>query len=250
MINKKYRLVIPAAGRSSRSGLDYPKTLHLVGGIPILVRLCCNFKQYDEYPIIIINPIHEILFRKVLSEHDVNAEIAYQNEPMGMGHALLQAEGLIMDDEDVILVWSDIPLLNTFTIKHLLDCHGVSENDFSFVTGFCDSCYTIVVREKGKIISVIETRSAGIDPGKFGERDIGFFVFKKKPTFFLLKEQKKYVHINGRNEHGFLYIIEKLVLNGGKVEGYPIARENDLLSFNTPEDLRQIEAITGLTAKF
>jgi len=247
MMNKKYRVVIPAAGRSSRSGLDYPKTLHLIGGIPILVRLCRTFKEYDECPVIIINRDNEPLFRKVLAEFDSKAEFAYQNEPLGMGHALLQAEELIGDDEDVILVWSDIPLLDAFTIRHLVDCHTVSQNDFSFVTGLCDSCYTIVVREEGSIKSVIETRAAGVDPGKYGERDIGLFVFKKRPLFFLLKEQTEFAEVNGQREHGFLYIIEKLVNTGSKVEGYPLAIKSDLLSFNTPEDLTQIEAIVGLT---
>lgn len=241
-MKKKYRVIIPAAGRSSRSGLAFPKSLYRIGTIPILVRLCQTFKAYDECPLIIINQQHEPLFREVLDEFALQADFVYQNEPAGMGHALLQAEKYIQDEEEVLLVWSDIPLLDTFTIRHLVQCHQVSENDFSFVTALCESCYTIVRRDKGRIQSVIETRAAGLPPGKDGERDIGLFIFKKQPLFRLLHENGGITEVNGKKEQGFLYIIARLVEYGCKVEGYPLAKETDLLSFNTPEDLRQIEA--------
>jgi bifunctional UDP-N-acetylglucosamine pyrophosphorylase/glucosamine-1-phosphate N-acetyltransferase len=235
-MSRTQRVIIPAAGRSSRSGLNYPKSLYRIKDIPILVRLCQKLKEYDDSPLIIINQQHELLFQNTLEEFGITATFVYQNEPAGMGHALLQAEEHIEENEDVLLVWSDIPMLDALTIRHMVDCHIVSQNDFSFVTAICDSCYTIVSREKGLVRSVIETRAAGMLPGKGGERDIGLFIFKKQPLFSLLKEEGGIAEVNGRKEFGC------------KVEGYPLAKEEDLLSFNTPEDLRQIEtAFTGLS---
>lgn len=237
----KFRVIIPAGGRSSRSGLSYPKTLYRLKGLPILVRILEKVEKYDQKPLLIINPAHEPLFKEVLNEFGKEAEIVYQHQPKGMGNAVLQTDSFIKDHEHVILLWSDIPLLSETSIDHLVKCHAVSANDFSLVTSIGENCYTIVDRQNGKLLAVKETRALGIEPAKYGERDIGLFVFKKQPVFAMLQQDADGNFEAGRNEHGFLYLIEKLAANGLKVEGYPIAVPNDVLSFNTPEDLQQIE---------
>lgn len=239
-MNDKFRVIIPAGGASSRSGLAYPKTLYKLDGLPILIRIFNIIEDYDKRPVIIINPTHQNLFEQILNESGKQAELVMQRSPKGMGDAILQADDKIDNDANIILIWSDIPLLNSITLKHLVDCHMVSQNSFSLVTSLGENCYTIVEREKGHLLRVKETRALGIEAAKEGERDIGVFVFQKQPTFELLKRDADQEYLAGKKEHGFLYIIEKLVAQQKKVEGYPFALPNDVLSFNTPEDLEQI----------
>jgi bifunctional UDP-N-acetylglucosamine pyrophosphorylase/glucosamine-1-phosphate N-acetyltransferase len=239
---KKFRVLIPAGGRSSRSGLNYPKTLHKIGDEPILVRICRLVAIYDDTPLIIINPAFEQAFRDVLDAFELSAEFVYQHEPKGMGDAVLQAEAVVEDDSTIILMWSDIPLLNRSTLLHLINCHQISENDFSMVTYVGENCYTIVERAAGKLTAVIETRAAGIAPAAKGERDIGLFVFKKRPVFALLKKAARLTSGNAI-EQSFLTVVAQLHHAGNKIEGYPIATATDVLSFNTPEELAAIEAV-------
>lgn len=246
-MNQQYRVIIPAAGRSSRSGLAYPKSLYRLAGIPILVRLHRQLALYDPKPVLVINPGHQTLFEEALREFGCEVQFVFQPEAKGMGQALLETAAATDDHCTLIMAWSDLPLLHTDTIRHMVDCHDVAENDFSLVTARCESCYTIVQRDQGKIKAVIETRAAGIPPGKDGERDIGLFVFRKKPVFDLLNQFPEWTEVNGKKEQGFLYIIAKLAEAGYKVEGYPLAKEQDLLSFNTPEELMAIEQSPYLT---
>ncbi len=235
------RVVIPAAGTSSRSGLPYPKTLYPLQEIPIIVRLCKLFLQYDQNPIVIINPAFEHLFLETFSKFNIKAQIVFQTQPLGMGNALLQVENVVNDDDDILLIWSDIPLITPITIEHLVNCHAISKNDFSFITALSAECYTIVLRDSGKVQSVIETRALNIPSGKNTEREIGLFLFNKGKIFNLLNNNTITTLINGKVEQGFLSIIEKAVDNNLKVEGYPVALKNDILSFNTPDDLIEIE---------
>jgi bifunctional UDP-N-acetylglucosamine pyrophosphorylase/glucosamine-1-phosphate N-acetyltransferase len=247
-MQQKVRVVIPAGGRSSRSGLAYPKSLYRLTGTPILVRIIQKVAQYDSRPVLIINPAHEPVFTRVLQEFNLNVDLVFQHEPKGMGHALLQADQLLHEEEHILLVWSDIPFLSETTIDHLAKCHFACQNHFSLATSIGTNCYTIVERVEGKLVSVKETRALGIPPAEKGERDIGLFFFKKQPVFALLAADAAGDYEAGKNEHGFLYIIGKVVATGAKVEGYPIALPIDILSFNTPEDLAQIEsAMTGQT---
>ncbi len=236
-----FRVIIPAAGKGSRSGLSYPKTLYPLGGVPILVRICRLLAPYDPAPIIIINPAFETQFRTCLEEAGIDATLLHQTEARGMGDALLMADELLRPEEELILTWSDIPLISPLTVQQLVACHRMHRNNFSVATFLGSNCYTIVERdEQGKLLRVLETRALGIRPAEKGERDIGLFVFRKEPMFGILKQG---IGAHGTAEHGFLYAIELLANAGEKLEAYPIARANDVLSFNTPEELAAIEAV-------
>ncbi len=237
----KFRVLIPAGGLSSRSGLNYPKTLYKIEGIPILIRICKLVEAYDRRPVIIINPSYEVLFRNVLDEYQVDAELVFQDKPKGMGDAVLQADSIIDEQTHIILIWSDIPLLNRTTLDHLVNCHITCNNHLSLITSLGPNCYTIVEREDGKLLRVKETRALGIPPKEYGERDIGLFLFQKRPVFDILKTDSALYKTEVNREHGFLYIIEQLVIRQKKLEGYPIAMATDILSFNTPEELKLIE---------
>ena len=94
-----------------------------------------------------------------------------------------------------------------------------------------------------RYLSLLETKLLKIPPLPYGERDIGLFVFSKKPVFDILRTEKDGAFENNKNEHGFLDIIEKLVMQNYRVEAYPIALPDDTLSFNSPEDLKKLENI-------
>lgn len=241
MMPIQFRVLIPAAGRGSRSGLSYPKSLYRIDGVPILIRICRTFAAYDSRPVLVINSAQQPLFEEVFAEFGMQAAFVYQDDPKGMGDAILQSDAIIAPGTHILLVWSDIPLLSADTVRHLVHCHTACANDFSLITSVGDNCYTIVDREGGRLKSIKETRALGIPPAKYGERDIGLFAFRKDAVFPLLAEDLGKSYENGKNEHGFLYVVEKLAERGNKIEGYPVALPNDILSFNTPEDLKMIE---------
>ena len=107
------KCLIAAAGQGTRSGLPYPKTLFSIKNKPILVRICELLRSYNDTPSVIINPLWEDKINQSLEQHQLNAELIYQNEPLGMGDAVLQYENSpsFHNTEHVILVWGDIPFI-------------------------------------------------------------------------------------------------------------------------------------------
>lgn len=178
-MKSKYSVLIPAAGRGSRSGLNFPKCLYRIEDVPILVRIIRSLYTYDPNPVVIINEKDKQIYDEVFAEFEIRPRLVFQNEPKGMGDAVLKADTLIADDETVLLTWSDIPYLNAFTIRNVIQCHEFHQNDFSLVTSPCTDCYTVLKRESGKVVSLQETRENRNDDSAGGERDIGFFVFRK-----------------------------------------------------------------------
>ncbi|MCB0472727.1 MAG: hypothetical protein KDC56_06685 [Flavobacteriaceae bacterium] len=215
--------------------------MYKVEGVPILIRIIRSLYLYDSSPIVIINEKDKPIFDEVFAEFKIMPRLVFQNKPQGMGDAVLKADKFIADDETVLLAWSDIPYLNAVTIRNIINCHEFHQNDFSLITSPCTDCYTVLKRENGKVVSLFETRESSNSDGIKGERDIGFFVFRKKIVFDLLRVDTPEAFGKSTGEHGFLYIIKLLATAGYQLQGYPIASPDDLLSFNTPEDLDKIK---------
>lgn len=230
--------LIAAAGRGTRAGLPYPKTLFEVQGKPILLRVIEALGPHADEVVVIASPDGAGPIAECLTAADVAARIAIQPAPRGMGDAVLAgAEGI--EAEHVLLAWGDIPFFQPATVGAMVEAHRAHDNDFTFATAMVDSAYTLVSRDaSGRVTGVVESREAGIaEPGP-GERDIGLFVFRREPMLAKLREELPGKYGKATGEHGFLYAIGHLAAAGGKVEAVAAASELDLVSLNSLGDLK------------
>lgn len=238
----KISVVIAAAGKGSRSGLPYPKTLFKIDGHTILFRILNLVNCHDSYPSIIVSPDGKNKINQYLNDFDLNAELLLQTKPTGMGDALLcfKESCFYADTDHIILIWGDIPFIESQTLDNMIKTHITKMNDFTFVTRKAEKAYTIVSRNKnGSVKEVIETRELGLKELSKGERDIGLFIFKKDPVMDILSKRPITGIGSFTGEHGFLYVIKELVQNGKAVEALPIAKEKELVSFNKLADIEK-----------
>ena len=234
------RVLIPAAGRGSRAGLPYPKTLYPINCTPILHRLLTVLNPFDSTPTVVVSLQGEPLIRDSLEQAGLIAHLVVQPEPRGMGDAVLRFEQspASSDAEHILLAWGDLVYLQADTVSALVQSHIACHNDFTFVTRLVDHAYTRVQRdEAGQVVSVSETREQGVTNPQSGEREIGLFAFRKQPVFEALRADVPGKFGFSTREHGFLYVVEHLVRNCAKVEALPIATELDLVSLNSISDL-------------
>ena len=232
--------LIAAAGRGSRAGLPYPKTLFEVHGKPILIRVAEALLPHADSLVVIVSPEGAEPIRQALAEAAITAELVIQDEPRGMGHAVLAsaAAAAVATAENLLLAWGDIPFFQPATVAAMVDAHCDLACDFTLASALTDSAYTIVSRDgQGTVTGVIETREAGLEPTA-GERDIGLFVFRREPTFDALRQDLPGKFGKGTGEHGFLYAIGHLAAAGYRVEAVPVATELDLVSLNRLGDLQ------------
>jgi len=239
-----YSVLIAAAGNGSRSGLPYPKTLHPVRGKPILIHLLDLFSSFSSSSSVVVSPKGKNQIHECLQKSNLHPHLLTQSSPKGMGDAVLQFTHSpdFNSTKNLILVWGDIPFIQKETVSEMIRIHEIHENDFTFPTRIVDSAYTYVLRdERNRLVEVVETRELGIEKPSYGERDIGLFVFKKDLVIDMLQMelQSKYGQESG--EHGFLYIIKELIIQGAKVEALPIATEKDLISLNYIEDIQDCD---------
>lgn len=234
------RALVAAAGRGTRAGLPYPKTLFPIQGKPILLRIADLLAPYDRQPTVIVSPEGKELIRACLGSECVQAHLVVQPEPHGMGDAVLKYEQspAFAGAEHVLLIWGDIPFIQPATVATLVDTHLKQGNDFTFATRVVNSAYTVVSRNAtGQVTSVVESREQGIAEPQAGERDIGLFVFRKTVVMDALREELAGKWGESTGEHGFLYIIGHLAVRGLRVAALPMAMELDLVSLNSLKDV-------------
>jgi bifunctional N-acetylglucosamine-1-phosphate-uridyltransferase/glucosamine-1-phosphate-acetyltransferase GlmU-like protein len=230
--------LIAAAGRGTRAGLPYPKTLFAVQGQPILLRVIAALAPHADEVVVIASPDGAKPIEECLGGADVAARIAIQQTPRGMGDAVLIGAAEVEADH-ILLAWGDIPFFQPATVAAMVSAHHAHGNDFTFATARVDSAYTIVSRDDaGRVTDVIESREAELaEPGP-GERDIGLFIFRREPVLAKLREDLPGKFGKTTGEHGFLYAIRHLAEAGFKVEAVPVATELDLVSLNSLGDLK------------
>ena len=234
MNKKRIAILIPAAGKGTRSKLSYPKTLYKVKKTPILIRIIKKLSKYSDIFSIVINSSHEKIFSDILKRYHISKiEYLYQNSPKGMGDAVkkFNRSRFIENISDILLIWSDIPYISRGSIDLMVNKH-FKENNFMTVLS-CNSKnpYTLVIKDKkGNIKEIRETYKSNFKY-KYGERDIGVFIFKKELLKFLKKDRTPI------KEHNFLYVINKLYKNGYKIRSIPIAKSKEKISLNSINDL-------------
>lgn len=242
--HKKIDILILAAGKGSRSGLSYHKSLFKINGSSIISLIIRKLKFLKSRFTLVINESNKEDFESEMLLEDINFDFVFQNNPLGMGDAVLKFEDSknFMSSENILLSWGDLPYIKISTYKKMVYEHFENNNDFTFITADSDNAYTRVIRDKDKkIIDLIETHEDGSHPFR-GERDIGIFIFKTKKIIETLKENLDGKYGKKTGEHSFLYIVKHLVKEGMKVQGYKIATTKELISLNTEHDIKLIKS--------
>ena len=232
--------LIAAAGRGTRAGLPYPKTLFPIQGKPILVRIAELLAPYDSQPTVIVSPDGEAPIRQCFEQYGMASHLVVQPEARGMGDAVLRLEQspAFAGAEHVLLIWGDVPFIQPETVASVVAAHRLQGNDFTFATRMVDSAYTVVSRDAaGQVTRVIETREEGVGEPQVGERDIGLFVFRKTVVLDMLRKELAGKWGKSTGEHGFLYVIGHLAAQGNKVVALPVATGMDLVSLNSMKDI-------------
>lgn len=234
MNRKKIAILIPSAGKGTRSKLSYPKTLHRVRRVPILIRIIKKLSKYTDYFSLVINPSYEKEFSIIIEKYKIpKIEYLYQNFPRGMGDAIIKFKKskFINSISDIILIWSDIPYISRRSVDLMLDKHFKENNFMTILSCYTKNPYTLVIKDKKGFVKKVQETYKNNVRYKFGERDIGVFIFKRELIEFLKKDNRSI------EEHNFLYVINKLYKNGYKIRSLPVAKPSESISLNYMNDL-------------
>ncbi|MFA0520131.1 NTP transferase domain-containing protein, partial [Vibrio sp. 10N.222.55.E8] len=85
---------------------------------------------------------------------------ALQAEQLGTGHAVDQASAHFADDEKVLVLYGDVPLISPETIENLLDAQP--NGGIALLTVVLDNPmgYGRIIRRNGPVVAIVEQKDA------------------------------------------------------------------------------------------
>ncbi|WP_249963435.1 bifunctional UDP-N-acetylglucosamine diphosphorylase/glucosamine-1-phosphate N-acetyltransferase GlmU [Histophilus somni] len=170
----KLSVVILAAGKGTRMYSDLPKVLHKIAGKPMVKHVIDTAKKLSAAQIHLIYGHGADLLKQQLVDEPVNW--VFQAEQLGTGHAMQQAAPFFQDDENIVMLYGDVPLISKETLECLIS--QKPENGIALLTVNLDNPtgYGRVIRENGTVTAIVEQKDANPEQLKITEVNTGVMV--------------------------------------------------------------------------
>ncbi|NOQ63722.1 MAG: UDP-N-acetylglucosamine diphosphorylase/glucosamine-1-phosphate N-acetyltransferase, partial [Methyloprofundus sp.] len=237
------KTIILAAGQGTRMRSALPKVLHKVAQRSLLQHVYDTSKQIDENEVIIIYGHGGELVKQTLSELD--AQWVEQKQQLGTGHAVLQADSLINNDETVLILYGDVPLLSKQSIDDLL--LNVSSESMALLTVLLKdpTGYGRIVRDSAnKVLKIVEQKDASIEEQQVKEVNTGILAVKGEQLKSWLGQLD---NSNAQQEFYLTDIIEMAVNDGITVKTSHPDSIDEVLGVNNRKQLSHLERVYQAT---
>ncbi|WP_394173023.1 bifunctional UDP-N-acetylglucosamine diphosphorylase/glucosamine-1-phosphate N-acetyltransferase GlmU [Thalassotalea litorea] len=167
-------VVILAAGKGTRMRSKLPKVLHPVAHKSMVEHVIDSARALDAQQINLVYGFGGDVLKNAIQGDDLT--FVEQAEQLGTGHAVDQARDHINDDEDVLVLYGDVPLTQVSTLERLLAAK--QNNSMALLTVELDdpTGYGRIVRDNGTVVGIVEQKDANPEQLKITEVNTGILL--------------------------------------------------------------------------
>lgn len=169
-----FSAVILAAGKGTRMYSNTPKVLHTLAGKPMVKHVIDTCNGLGAQNIHLVYGHGGDQMKATLAEESVNW--ALQAEQLGTGHAVDQASAHFADDEKVLVLYGDVPLISAETIENLLDAQPTGGIALLTVVLDNPTGYGRIIRRNGPVVAIVEQKDATDEQKLIKEINTGVMV--------------------------------------------------------------------------
>jgi len=229
--------IILAAGKGTRMHTNLPKVMQPLAGRPMIDHVITTAGTLTNKISTIIGYKKDVL-NEHLSANFKNVETFVQPELNGTAGAVKAAQKNIMDDEDVLILYGDVPLISHESLKNALN----DNHDAVILTMIPKDPFgygRVLKNDSGLATEIIEEKDASAEQKKINEVFTGIMIIKGEMLLSSLDE------VNNNNAAGEYYLTDVIKIASKKgVKINPIVvEETEVLGANTKSELHEIENI-------
>jgi bifunctional UDP-N-acetylglucosamine pyrophosphorylase/glucosamine-1-phosphate N-acetyltransferase len=236
-------VIVLAAGLGTRMRSARAKVLHELGGLPLIRHpLAAVGPLAPERVIVVVGHQADDVRNAVLAS-GLPAETVLQAEQRGTGHAVRCAiPALVGFDGDVLILYGDVPLVTTATLRLLVDTHRREDADLTLITmRYADPTgYGRILRDAaGRVRGIVEHKDASQAEREIKEVNPGLYCVRASVLLPLLEE------LRADNAQGELYLTDVVGLaaaGGRTIADVELERPDEVAGINTRGELAQMEA--------
>ncbi len=229
--------IILAAGKGTRMHTNLPKVMQPLAGRPMIDHVIITAGTLTNKISTIIGYKKDVL-NEYLSANFKNVKTFVQPELNGTAGAVKAAQKNIMNDEDVLILYGDVPLISDESLKKALN----DNHDAVILTMIPKDPFgygRVIKNDSGLATEIIEEKDANAKQKKINEVFTGIMIIKGEMLLSSLNE------VNNNNAAGEYYLTDVIKIASKKgVKINPIeVEETEVLGANTKSELHEIENI-------
>ncbi|RPA35858.1 bifunctional UDP-N-acetylglucosamine diphosphorylase/glucosamine-1-phosphate N-acetyltransferase GlmU [Shewanella frigidimarina] len=205
-------VVILAAGKGTRMRSDLPKVLHPIAHKSMVQHVIDTANSLGSSTIQLVYGYGADKLQAALGEQALNWVL--QAEQLGTGHAVAQANPNINDDDTVLILYGDVPLIQQSTLEALLAVRPTNGLAILTVNLPNPTGYGRIVREQGKVVGIIEQKDANAEQLAINEVNTGIMAVPGKQLKAWLNR------LSNNNAQGEYYLTDIIAM--ANVDGVEI----------------------------
>lgn len=215
---------------------DLPKVLHPLAGKPMVQHVIDTALKLGAQNVHLVYGHGGDLLKEKLSDQPLNWVL--QAEQLGTGHAMQQAAPHFSDDEDVLMLYGDVPLISGETLQRLLAAKPQGGIGLLTVKLANPTGYGRIVRENDNVVGIVEHKDATAEQHKINEINTGILVASGR-------DLKRWLgKLNNNNAQGEYYITDIIALahqEGHRIEAVHPDRLSEVEGVNNRLQLSALE---------
>ncbi|WP_291973528.1 bifunctional UDP-N-acetylglucosamine diphosphorylase/glucosamine-1-phosphate N-acetyltransferase GlmU [Candidatus Symbiopectobacterium sp.] len=229
MSNSVMSVVILAAGKGTRMFSDLPKVLHPLAGKPMVQHVIDAAMETGAKQVHLVYGHGGDLLKDRLTNPDLNWVL--QAEQLGTGHAMQQAAPFFADNEDILMLYGDVPLISPATLARLLA--DKPQGGIALLTVKLDdpTVYGRIVRDdNGSVVGIVEHKDATEQQRQINEINTGILAANGQDLKRWLSQ------LNNNNAKGEYYITDIIAM---------AASEGRRVEAVHPDNLSEVEGVNN-----
>lgn len=237
---RKFAIVL-AAGQGTRMKSKLYKVLHPVCGKAMVDHVVTALEKSQVERIVTIVGHGADALKTALGNR---TEYAVQQEQLGTGHAVMQAEQLLKDEPGTtIVICGDTPLLSEHSIQHMLELHEEQASAATIMTAIVDNPtgYGRIVRDgNNQVQGIVEQKDCSEAEQLIKEINTGTYCFDNLKLFTAIS---KLSNDNAQGEYYLTDIISILHRQGERIHGYRLPDADEAIGVNDRVALAEAERL-------
>jgi len=229
-------IIILAAGQGTRMRSKLPKVLQALAGKPLLAHVltCSDGLGADDVCVVYGHGAEAVQS----AFPDPKIRWALQAQQLGTGHAVQQAMPGTPDDNQVLILAGDVPLLAASTLERLKEETPADEMAVLTVDMDDPTGYGRIVRNGASVSSIVEQKDANAKQKSIREINTGVMLC---PGEKLRGWLDKLSNDNSQGEYYLTDIIAMAVADGLTVHGIKANSSVEVMGINDKKQLAEAE---------
>ncbi|EHQ87302.1 bifunctional UDP-N-acetylglucosamine diphosphorylase/glucosamine-1-phosphate N-acetyltransferase GlmU [Desulfosporosinus youngiae] len=231
--------VIMAAGKGTRMKSKLPKVMHSLAGKTLIEHVLDMVDHAGiERSLVIVGHGRENIEACI----NKRAEMVVQTEQLGTGHAVRQAIPYLDDNQTILVLSGDQPLLRSETIEALIELHQAQKASATVLTAYMEQPfgYGRIIKEGENLVKIVEEKDATSAERNIKEVNTGTYCFRG----LALKEAlTKITTQNAQGEYYLTEVFDILLKHEKKVLTYCTPNSHEALGINSRGQLAEAEGI-------